>query len=286
MNSKLVRVLQKTKIFFEDVLTRMAYISRHRLISRLSSLPDFPNSKCKQSQYIELTLEGAQKTYREISKLCNHKIYEPVFYKAAEELQDVRLAASRDFLANRFDYYGSDKASRHAYHFLYATLMSRLSGRFNSIFEIGIGSNSSKIPSNMGLRGKPGASLRAWKSINKDVEVVGADIDTSILFNESQIETLYLDQTDDYSWLYLIEKLQSRKFDLIIDDGLHTPMAGIKTLQFASTLLNPGGFIVIEDVSEKSLEAWNLVLNYLSDDWVIELYSFEQSICLVLSRKI
>ena len=40
----------------------------------------------------------------------------------------------------------------------------------------------------------------------------------------------------------------SKKFDLIIDDGLHSPLANLNTIEFGLSHVNIGGWVVVEDI--------------------------------------
>jgi len=48
-------------------------------------------------------------------------------------------------------------------------------------------------------------------------------------------------------------------YDLIIDDGLHSPDANLNTLNFALSSLSSDGVIVIEDIAERCLPIWETV---------------------------
>ena len=160
--------------------------------------------------------------------------------------------------------YGSDKANKHNYHILYGKLLnSRV--KISRILEIGLGSNNRDMVSNMGEEGKPGASLRAFRDFCPNAEIIGADIDKRILFQEKRIKTFYADQTSNYSLNKLKDKL-TNQFDLIIDDGLHSPDANINTLRFAIPLIKKGGSIVIEDINPKALDIWMTISNLLPRD--------------------
>ena len=52
------------------------------------------------------------------------------------------------------------------------------------------------------------------------------------MFKEERIKTYFVDQTD-LSSFELLEKNLVEKFDLIIDDGLHSPNSNIAVLIFA-----------------------------------------------------
>ena len=104
----------------------------------------------------------------------------------------------------------------------------------SNILGIGLGTNNTNLVSTMGTEGKPGASLRAFRDFCMNAEVIGADVDESILFKEDRIKTFYVDQTSNNSLNNLKDKF-TNKFDLIIDDGLHSPDANINTLRIATT---------------------------------------------------
>ena len=127
------------------------------------------------------------------------------------------------------------------------------------ILEIGIGSNDSRMISNIGETGIQGASLRAYSEIFPNAEIYGADFDRNTLFQEKNIKTYWADQMDYESLESLYKSTGSKKFDLIIDDGLHSPIANINTLVWGLNKITPGGWIVIEDISIRSLKIWKII---------------------------
>ena len=118
-----------------------------------------------------------------------------------------------------FNKYGSDKSRDHDYHLIYCNLFKNLNS-VKKILEIGIGTNNENFPSNMGIKGTPGASLRAFRDFFKKARIFGADIDKNILFQENRIKTFHVDQSDSNSIKNLYKKV-GNNFDLIIDDGSH-----------------------------------------------------------------
>lgn len=60
-----------------------------------------------------------------------------------------------------FDKYGSDKGNMHEYHLLYGPLL--MSQDASAVLEVGLGTNNENVVSHMTSRGKPGASLRAFR---------------------------------------------------------------------------------------------------------------------------
>src|SRR5579871_4468939 len=146
------------------------------------------------------------------------------YLSSQEYLKKTKLC---DIMTN----YGSDKGGKHHnYTTLYYKLFQPLVGTKLNIFELGLGTNNTDIESNMGVNGKPGASLYGWREFfGNNANVYGADIDRRILFTDKQIKTYYCDQTDTNSINQMFgeidkeEKKEKDKlmFDIIIEDGLH-----------------------------------------------------------------
>jgi len=171
--------------------------------------------------------------------------------------KDETTRAASLSLGDCFNRHGSDKSSLHDYHWLYGSILQHPEA-ISSILEIGLGTNNPSVPSNMGVDGKPGASLRSWKDYCKNAVIYGADIDRNILFQEERIETYLVDQTDHASFASLAAKIPER-LDLIVDDGLHAVDANVQTLSFALQRLKPLGWVVIEDIAIASQPLWQLV---------------------------
>jgi hypothetical protein len=177
------------------------------------------------------------------------------------------------------DKYGSDKGeinnTGHGYSWpshSYADFVERLFGHcrchLKAVFECGLGTNNPALPSSMGVNGKPGASLRMWREYFPAAEIVGADIDREILFQEDRITTYYCDQTDKNSIEKMWEQCHIEHFDLMIDDGLHTFEAGKSLLENSFHMLKDGGIYIIEDVSV------DLIIKY-NDFLINEKYNYE-----------
>lgn len=177
-------------------------------------------------------------------------------------------------LRSAFAQSGSDKSTGHDYHIPYARLLDTCPS--GPILEIGIGSIDTTIASNMGAKGTVGASLRAWRALQRFSHVYGADIDPATMLDEPGISTRVLNQLDPTSLLLTKEQLLSIEplgFSLIVDDGLHTAEANINSLEALFPLVKPSGYFVIEDISsselgkimkflhDKSLSSWLLWTN-------------------------
>ena len=162
-------------------------------------------------------------------------------------------------LRDLFNHYGSDKASAHDYFEIYESILGSMDA-VSILLEIGLGSPNSDVLSNMGPLGRPGASLRAFRDYLPNALIIGADVDSTILFEEERIRTFEVDQADRGSLERLSERLPiDAGIDIIIDDGLHVPHANIATLEFGLKLIRPAGWVVIEDIVYAARPVWNLV---------------------------
>jgi hypothetical protein len=163
---------------------------------------------------------------------------------------------SADSLAQYLNKYRSDKASSHNYNIIYSYILNKLGrDKHLNILEIGLGTNNPNLVSSMGEAGLPGASLYAWQEYLPNSNIFGADIDSNILFNTERIKTHYVDQLDMDSFVKMQESF-NKKYDLIIDDGLHSIGANFNTLLFGLENIKDGGWIVVEDIYTKYPDNW------------------------------
>ena len=153
---------------------------------------------------------------------------------------------------------GSDKgAGRHNYTTVYSALFRNRRDQPLRIFELGLGTNNPALNSNMGVNGRPGASLRAWRQLFPRAQVFGADIDLDILFKEHRIKTFYCDQLNPRTIRDLWSQPELREgMDIIIDDGLHTFEANLSFLDHSLEHLRPGGVYVVEDIHRDAIGKW------------------------------
>jgi hypothetical protein len=150
--------------------------------------------------------------------------------------------------------YGSDKGlGLHNYTKEYYKIFNSRRFDVKSVFELGIGTTNRFIPTNMGPKGVPGASLRGWREFFPNAIIYGADIDKSVLIREERIESYYVDQTSELSVMSLWESsaLKDLKFDLMVDDSLHKADPNFNFLINSYHKLNVGGVYIIEDVHVK-----------------------------------
>ena len=248
---------------------------QHALVSAL--LCHSPFSAGDVSQRHALTLAAAGTCYSTLLQFL--KASDPAFFDDRRlQLQPSgpsgKEADNEHKLKQLLDQYGSDKASKHRYHLLYARALTNPEA-VRRMLEIGIGTNNPRVVSNMSETGTPGASLRAWRAFLAKATIHGADIDRDILFTDERIQCHHVDQLSPDS----LEQLRSQlgqPMDLIIDDGLHSIQANLHTLQMGLQLIQPRGWIFIEDIYEPQADF------FLALSWILQqqgiasrLYGFE-----------
>ena len=157
-------------------------------------------------------------------------------------------------LTDLMNLFGSDKGGRNNHHNFasyYSEIFFHKRNDIKNFLEIGLGTNNTSVLSNMGPNGIPLASLRAWRDYFKNANIYGADIDKNILKNEDRIETFYVDQTDPITIKEMFKNIGKKKFDIILEDGLHEYNANICFFENAIEYLEPNGTYIIEDVYYK-----------------------------------
>jgi SAM-dependent methyltransferase len=228
-----------------------------------------PNSSGQYEPRAELTIQTINQIFPLLARFAGEWVRQSLVIKHPSEVfgTDEHLAAAED-LGKIFNNFGSDKAVVHNYHYLYGPLLAKRE-EVQNIFEVGLGTNNVDVVSNMGPRGRPGASLRAFKSFCPNAQVIGADIDNRVLFEEERISTFHVDQTDLASVKGLVQEFEKRqiKFDLIIDDGLHSPDANLNVLHCGLSVLKPGGWLVVEDIHKRAAEFWQVVAAMLPNEF-------------------
>jgi len=182
------------------------------------------------------------------------------------------------------DRFGSDKGSHHGYSQVYEKLLEKFRGSVHTVLEIGIGSNNPSIPSNMGINGQPGASLRAWREYFPNAQIIGADIDKQAHVNETRIASFYVDQMSTGSVRRLRASLP-RSLSMLFIDGLHTLEADMNSAIELLPLIELNGFVFIEDTSKRTLPLWKLVGFVLSSYFVLETHQCNSSKTFLVSIK-
>ena len=185
------------------------------------------------------------------------KIKKPIIVAEAFCKKNKKIQESKK-LKKLFDYYGSDKSKIHNYHLIYSAIFKK-KNKVKKVLEIGLGTNNVNVISNMGIKGKPGASVRAFRDYFDKAIIYGADIDSKILFFEKRIKTYYADQTNIHSIEKLFLKKIGKNFDLIIDDGLHAPYTNLNFLISCLNKINKGGWLIVEDIPFKTKPIWEII---------------------------
>lgn len=151
---------------------------------------------------------------------------------------------------------GSDKGGTtnpwHNYTKYYSKLFNERKDTIQNVFELGLGTTNPAFPANMGPYGKPGASLRGWKTYFKNANIYGADIDRQVLFTEERIQTFFCDQTNPIIIKQMWNSVpESLLFDVIVDDGYHEFNANVCFFENSIYKLNNEGVYIIEDILKK-----------------------------------
>lgn len=186
------------------------------------------------------------------------------------------------------DFRGPLPWNYHNYTDFYALMFDHCRMSIKNVFELGIGTNNEDVPSSMTSAGKPGASLRMWREYFPNAYIIGADIDSRILFEEERISTYEVDQRSPES-ISNMWKLIDKTFDVLVDDGLHEYSANINFYENSFHKVNKGGVYIIEDVSHSDISRYEDYFSKASANYMsvvlhrpnLPIYSN----CLIVIRK-
>jgi hypothetical protein len=291
MSSMIVaRVLRKLEASPRLVdMKRAIWAVGHRVLARdaLRIVADFPifapYAAGSTRNRATLTVQAANRTFPLMLDLLSRtgrRIEEPVPIESFVDSDSKRGAAEQ--LKERFDYYGSDKATVHNYHLLYGPILADRDS-VASLLEVGLGTNNLDVVSNMGMDGRPGASLRAFRDYLPKARIYGADVDRRILFSEERITTFFVDQTEPGSFDAIGAAIDDN-FDLIIDDGLHSPNANLATLLFGFERLTIGGWLVIEDIAPRALPVWQVIAALMPPEYDSQIIAAKGALLFSIRR--
>jgi hypothetical protein len=273
---------KKLYAYGEDRFNRIFSTASYQIVEGLSIFAPFSWGPWRARA--KLTLLAANQTFPLLTRLLGDTRKAGVL--AARPIEsfcvddDAKQAASA--LRALFDKYGSDKSRTHHYELLYGSIL-RDPASIGSILEIGLGTNNLDVVSHMGADGKPGASLRAFRDFLPKAAIYGADVDSTILFQEERIKTFFVDQTD-LSSFDALGKAVGEGLDLIIDDGLHCPNANLAVLLFSLKQLKRGGWLVVEDIPDHALPVWQVVAALMPSDCKCHLASASEANLFFLQR--
>lgn len=255
LKSLLSHLLEQARNFFRGLGS--GYQSRYKIQLKLDTFYPASNNFWLDS---DATFQDANQFPSQLNLLSGRAFASSSFEETFDDIshfENNSTSISVEDVTHSFEQFGSDKARSGlspVYHFLLAGLPKN-----SNILEIGIGTNNPKILSTMGKSGNPGASLYAYEYLIPDAKVFGVDIDSDILFATSRIKTSFANQRELSTLESLPLHFGVTNFDLIIDDGLHSPQANLNSLIFGLKFIKPGGFIWIEDIPARSLPVWNTV---------------------------
>jgi hypothetical protein len=255
-------------------------------ITKLNIIDSFPmftaHGLGSYSMRAKLTIQSINDTVLALSEFINKKKTDDKFKILLQNIL-IKKDNSNDFrLKKLFKYYGSDKSTVHNYYKIYSYLLRSIKAP-RKIFEIGLGTNNPDVVSTMGTHGKPGASLRAFRDFQKSCLIYGADFDKRILFKENRIQTFFVDQTNLKTFKNLPLKIGS-DFDLMIDDGLHSPNANLNSLNFFLKNIKVGGYAVIEDININTEPIWNIVSQLIKFNF-ISAFIKTKTACMFIAKR-
>ena len=163
------------------------------------------------------------------------------------------LQGTQCMLEQLFNEAGSDKAEKHYYHTVYEPEFEALRNEPINILEVGV---------------FKGDSIKAWLEFFPNATIYGIDIfkrihpDEIEVLNQDRVKWLKCDSTNIAVRNQIKKEWPRIRFDIIIDDGLHTPAANAKTLHNLYPLLKKTGSFYVEDVwpldvmTMKEMEHW------------------------------
>jgi hypothetical protein len=213
----------------------------------------FSAGSANDEEHAHLWLKGASQFIPQINRLLGHTDYQFPILSMETFANTEANEFGEIFMKNR-----SDKSFAHDYHIVYSFILNKLGRQSKlNILEIGLGTNNPSLVSTMGIEGRPGASLYAFREYLPHAQIYGCDVDRDILFQDERIRTCFVDQMDRESFKGITDTFGTIQYDLIIDDGLHSICANLNTLLFALDMVRDNGWIVIEDIHIK--ENWKVI---------------------------
>lgn len=148
--------------------------------------------------------------------------------------------------------FGKRRGCTHDYASVYDLLFSQSRNNIKHLLECGIATLDRRGRSNPkeSNENSLGPSLRMWREYFAKATITGIDIDLNCLFTDERIETYQCDQTNSQSIKQFLNQIPDRKFDIVIDDGLHEYQAGITLFENVVDRLTDYGIYVIEDIRQ------------------------------------
>lgn len=267
--------------FLTSRLRRLVHVAGLKNLFPTLILPTYaPRSAGSLSSRSRMTIKAAEEIWSALSSF-NAKLRDQEI-RNMEELKPQGDPQKQVQIDALFERHGSDKSSTHNYGRLYSWLADEI--HVKVLCEIGIGSKSAAL-SRMPRSAIPGGSLRAFRDFFPLAHVVGADIDPDVLFQDERIQCFFLDQLEPSTFADLKLHLQSLGgAQVIIDDGLHSPLSAVWSLAELWTLLDNDGFWIIEDLDRAHLSIYGLVAGLLPPTSRVWFWEEGHSIALVIRK--
>ncbi len=151
--------------------------------------------------------------------------------------------------------FGKRRGYTHDYASVYDLLFSQSRNNIRHLLECGIATLDRRdgINPKESNENSLGPSLRMWREYFPNATITGIDIDEHCMFTDERIETYQCDQTDPQSINQFLNQIPDRKFDIVIDDGLHTYHAAITLFENVIDRLDNCGIYVIEDIRQRDV---------------------------------
>ncbi len=151
--------------------------------------------------------------------------------------------------------FGKRRGYTHDYASVYDLLFSQSRNNIEHLLECGIATLDRRdgINPKDSNENSLGPSLRMWREYFANATITGIDIDSNCLFTDERIETYQCDQTNAQSIKQFLNQIPDRKFDIVIDDGLHRYHAGITLFENVIDRLTDHGVYVIEDIRQRDV---------------------------------
>jgi len=174
-----------------------------------------------------------------------------------------------DITAHNF---GKRRGYTHDYASVYDLLFSMSRNNIRHVLECGIATLDRRDGMNPkdSVENSLGPSLRMWREYFPNATITGIDIDAHCLFTDERIETYQCDQTDAQSIGRFLAQIPDRKFDIVIDDGLHEYHAGICLFENMVDRLTDNGVYVIEDVRQR--DVWDYAEYFSGKNYAVRFF--------------
>ena len=169
-----------------------------------------------------------------------------------------------DSLLRSFEKHKSDKGSKHQYHRVYGPEFNALRQEPINFLEIGI---------------FEGCSMAAWLDYFPNANVYGIDIFTRVkpeslheIFDNPRAHWLKANSTQQLAASIMKKEWPDVKFDIILDDGNHTPRCQAQTFMNLNQFLKDDGIYLIEDVIQvdelMKTNAYSNAFHGMKNKWV------------------